>query len=52
MLICGTNAEHGKISDVVTGNMVTSTFKQRSVGFEATINLNDKKCIKIMVPFR
>jgi hypothetical protein len=51
VFIRGTNTKQREVSKIAGRNTKSNIFQKGSAAFKATIDLNKKKCIKIMSPF-
>jgi hypothetical protein len=51
VFIRGTNTKQLEVPKIAGRNTKTNIFQDGSAGFKATIDLNKKKCIKVVSPF-
>jgi hypothetical protein len=52
VFIRGTNTKQWEVPMIAGRNTKANTFQKGSAGFKATIDLNQKKCIKVISPLR
>jgi hypothetical protein len=45
----GANTKHEEVPNIVSRNTKSNIFRKGSTGFKATIHLNKKKCIKVLL---